>query len=738
MWRPREHVEKMVPVQREAGLELPVRFQVRSVIDASTEPTSRTVERICRALDVDPPGGGRRPPCPYPGMRPYTVNQATDFFGRDDDISDVLAHLRRRRIAAVVGPSGSGKSSLVHAGVAHRLRAEGLDDRPAVVEITRPGATPTQALRGALARLADAAGRQGTATPARVLVIDQLEEAFTADAADVTTFFDELATAHRDDTGLSLVLVLRADLTAAMNQGSLWELASASRVDVVPLRGDVLREAIRRPAVGCGVVVQAALVERLVAETEGQPGLLPFLQETLRGLWERMDWRLLSIEAYDRMNAAEPEMSGVVHAIRREGDAALAELAARHTDGTRAVRTILVRLVQFGEHAPDTRRQVELHELAEAVGDPELFTDAYDVLVTHRLLTQGARRASRPLADGESDEIAVVDLSHESIIIGWTRFRDWLSVDRSIEVRRRQWHARVIQYRDGGGSLLPGNDLRQAEAWLAEADQSGARVEDEIRGLHPCEPRGGRPAAAAAAAIARRRSSARDRPRRRIRLARPGIAPRAERAAERETDRRVATELQASAAAYEGDITLQALLVRAADVISPTPLSGLEMLASAELQPSIVRRIDAPGRAVGFEAVSVGDDVIVLGDGVGGLSVWRPHGARTASTDLGHGVLAIAREAGTPLVAVGGGNSTAVGDEFDGSQGWVDLVDVTDPSLPTTRITLPTSGPVSAVTFHGDDLIMGSWDGYVAIARVSNGTTPGPIMRLDVPARELR
>ena len=124
-------------------------------------------------------------------------------------------------------------------------------------------------------------------------------------------------------------------------------------------------------------------------------------------------------------------------------------------------------------------------------------------------------------------------------------------------------------------------------------------------------------------------------------------------------------------------------------MISATPLSALEMLATAELEPPIERKIEPTHRTVGFEAVSVADDYIVLGDGVGGLFVWRPGDTEPyASARLGHGVLAITRKQDSTIVAVGGGNATASGDDFIGSHGWVDLIDLADPSLEPSRISL--------------------------------------------------
>ena len=144
-----------------------------------------------------------------------------------------------------------------------------------------------------------------------------------------------------------------------------------------------------------------------------------------------------------------------MQAIRRESEAALAEITSRHPDGARVVRTILLRLVQFGEGAPNTRRQVEYQELAAAVADARMFEDVYQVLVSHRLLSPGSRRRSTDAstsgsmpapAGSEPTEVAVVDLSHEAIIDGWEQLKEWLVKGRSIEVRRRQWELRAEQH----------------------------------------------------------------------------------------------------------------------------------------------------------------------------------------------------------------------------------------------------------------------------------------------------
>ena len=197
-------------------------------------------------------------------------------------------------------------------------------------------------------------------------------------------------------------------------------------------------------------------------------------------------------------------------------------------------------------------------------------------------------------------------------------------------------------------------------------------------------------------------------------------------AAEQETNRRVATQLQTAASAYTGGLPLQALLVRAADVLDETPIGAVEMLATVERDPPIARRIDATERNVGFEAATLLDDGrVVIGDGEGGLAVWHPGDSEAAAaTNVGHGVLAIASRPGSSLIAVAGGNVTPSGRDFVGNAGWVDLVDASDPKLTPLRLPLATDQPISTALFDGRRLIVGSWDGTIGVFDLADPAHP--------------
>jgi WD40 repeat protein len=770
-----QRVNKMLPIRREDDLELPVRFSAREIIDASrAELWDAMISRVCAALGVTAPVPGRPPPCPYPGMRPFAEDQEDRFFGRDHEITELCSHLRRCRFATVIGRSGSGKSSLVRAGVMPRLRRQGFDGEPFAVELIRPGRQPLGALRAALARLhaAPASALRG----GKVLVVDQLEESFAPGVEDAERFFVELAGAVERDNRLHAIVTVRADFYPDLMSCPLWPVVAPSRVEVVPLRGECLREAIRCPAQVVGVVVEEALVERLAAETEGQPGLLAFLQETLRTLWETMSWRLLSLAAYTKMTGDDGR-SGVLQAIQREAEAAFEEVRVTRRDGERVVRSLLMRLVQFGEGGPDTRRQVALSELETAAPDPATFTAVYDTLVRHRLLTPGSRPsppevegaeqagpdvplepsgrpgapasgptgrqhraeghrqerhrgAGAPVDDASGEggpmaEIAVADLSHEAIMRGWPRFAGWIATYRSVELNRRRWLERATTWSRGDGSLLTGADLAGAETWLAEAAGTGARLEPVV------ERYVGASRARVRRAERRRRSLF-------VGVAAAGLvlaivfgllarsSRQAQHVAEQEAGQRVATELRTAAATYSAGLPLRTLLVRAADLIAPSRLSALEMLVGVEDRPPIERKIDATKRGVGFEAVATVGDRLVIGDGVGEVAVWPPGNDPAVTTNVGHGVLTMAAKERSTIVAVGGGDVTAVGDDFTGTGSSLALVDIAARPLEVRRVEPGTDQPVSAVLFDGDRLIVGAWDGTVRIIDTTGAGAPQP------------
>jgi WD40 repeat protein len=398
---------RLVPLLLEP-CELPLRLDFLVPVDC-TRPETRAVgvARLREHLDraVSPPEP-ERIPCPYPGMVAFGEAQAELFFGRAGEVDDLARRLRHQDLVMVIGPSGSGKTSLVFAGLLPRLSADDWE-----VRSLRPGADPMGALAGSLAT---------PPPPGRRLlsVVDQLEEVFAQAPADQRDrFLAELARL-RQAPDTTLLLTMRADFYPDLMGSDLWPLAEGERLELAPLRDEALAEAITGPAATVGVHVEPALVERLLRDAAGEPGVLPLLQETMTLLWERRSRRLLTLDAYRQLGTEG--RSGLATALATTADAAYAALSpARQA----IARRMLLRLVQLGEGRDDTRRQQPVAALRSAGDDPGELEATLRHLTRHRLLTLG----------GEQDpgqDTSRADLAHEALITAWPALRRWVDEDR--------------------------------------------------------------------------------------------------------------------------------------------------------------------------------------------------------------------------------------------------------------------------------------------------------------------
>jgi hypothetical protein len=421
--------DRLIPAVLEP-CELPLRVEFRVQLDLTDE--TRWEEQLGRLRDLlessDP--HLEELPCPYPGMQVFTQDQAQWFYGREDESEQLLRRLRQQSLVVVIGPSGAGKSSLAFAGVLPRMSEARRDGEQWVIRSLRPGAQPTQALAGALETEAGEptdgarAGQVGQAVAGLLdreragrllLVVDQLEEVFAQAArAEQTVFFDRLLLL-RDDARCVLLVTVRADFYAELMTCPLWPLGPGERFEVVPLAGAALARAVQLPAADVGVHLQSALVQRLVDDAAGEPGVLPFVQETLVLLWQQRQRRLLTEAAYDRLGGEG--RSALTAAIAEKADATVSALTPRQRE---IARRILLRLVQLGEGRQDTRRQEPIEALHSSADSPTEFETTLQHLTANRLLTLSGQESDQPR----------VDLAHEALITGWPQLHDWIRDNR--------------------------------------------------------------------------------------------------------------------------------------------------------------------------------------------------------------------------------------------------------------------------------------------------------------------
>ncbi|MFI0976183.1 DNA-binding protein [Streptomyces sp. NPDC021093] len=382
---------------------------------------------------------------PYRGLARFDVGDAKLFFGRDEVTDELVRTATNHRVFAVFGRSGSGKSSLLRAGLIPRLRSLEGPHRPAAVRILTPGEHP---LRTHDTVCVPAPGEQDT-----WLVVDQFEEVFTLcrDTGERAAFVARLLAAAEPESRLRVVLGVRADFYAhCLAHPGLATVVRESTVPVGPMGADALRSVIVKPAQAHGLIVERALTARLTEQAAGEPGSLPLLSHALLETWRRRRGRMLTLEAY--------EATGGIHAAIAQ---TAEDLYARLTpDQCRLVRRILLRLITPGDGTPDTRRPVPRAELD--LSDSDGVSRVLGHLAAARLITLDDDR---------------VDLAHESLISSWPRLRQWIEEDREWLRAHRQLTEAARAWADLGrdpGAVYRGVRLDRADELFAPPERTAA------------------------------------------------------------------------------------------------------------------------------------------------------------------------------------------------------------------------------------------------------------------------
>ena len=420
--------------------------------------------------------------CPYRGLLYFREEDAPFFFGRAAAITQLTSAVQQHSLVVMVGASGSGKSSVVRAGLIPELRKSG--DRVWEVATMVPTDRPVHALATALmpflepdmseidrvietnklaevllnrkASLRDFVDRvlaKQPGTDRLLLIADQWEELFTLckDDGARRCFIDNILQATAI-TRLSVVLTLRGDFfgRAITDYRPLSDRMQGAQVNLGPMQRDELRQAIEEPAKKVGLAFEAGLVDLILEQAGQEPGHLPLLEFVLRQIWEQRRGGELHHDAYRAMG----QLTG---AIAAKADSVYEPLSPQDQ---RLVQRIFIRLVRPGEGEADTRRRATSSELGTEMQHlVKALTDAR-LLVTSRVT---------------GSEEATLEVSHEALIRHWATLKSWVDADRQFMIWQQGLHATVKRWKESGqpaGLLLRELPLHDAEDWLIKQPDS--------------------------------------------------------------------------------------------------------------------------------------------------------------------------------------------------------------------------------------------------------------------------
>ncbi|WP_199316587.1 hypothetical protein [Chroococcidiopsis sp [FACHB-1243]] len=409
--------------------------------------------------------------CPYKGLQYFDCNDqdAQYFYGRTTLTDQLLEKVRQGNCLAVLGASGSGKSSVVRAGLLYQLklgrRLSGSDRTS--IHIFRPGDRPLQKLalefvdsqassveraiqlakaEELIVRGAEGLGHLVTADPNRVvLVVDQFEEVFTLcqDNNERQRFLECILGALQPlDKKFCLVISMRADFFGKCAEQEYAGLAATIQehlVTVTPMSESELEQAIIEPAKKVGLEVERELITEMIADVKDSPGSLPLLEYTLTELWQQRTVERLTLSAYTRLGR-------VKGTLQKRATEVYESLLPQEQQ---AAKGIFIELTQLGEGTEDTRRQVLKRNLVTAEQSEAFVEQIIQKLADAKLVVTSelVEKGSPP------KRVAVVDIAHEALIRHWSLLRGWIEENRDKLRQKRKIEAAAEEWRDRTLSL---------------------------------------------------------------------------------------------------------------------------------------------------------------------------------------------------------------------------------------------------------------------------------------------
>lgn len=468
------------PPQRDASLPEPIPDGLRNVLlkALSENPEDRfnSVTEFGVALFAAP-----APPVqpPFKGLQAYEPEDDGLFFGRSTVLAEIKQGLEKSNFWSIVGPSGSGKSSLARAGL-----IPSYIDRGWNWSILSPGEDPlfnlafsikgndseSQQLVDLMRSTPNAFAEHLVEEP-KFLVVDQLEQLVgpTISAQDQRAFCDNLLHALSvRESNLKIVVTLRTDFIDQFGSTSLAGLRkqiATHQTLLGAMSEDEIREVIEKPTYQNHLYFSDGFVEKVISDVVDQPGALPLLSQALLETWKVRKGRELTIQDYKNLG-------GVQRAIQQMADKAYNELPS--VTHQAIARRILLRLVQFNVGRQDTRRQQTEMELRTGQDASVVFEETLHLLSKERLIT---------ITTYESETFRRIDLAHEILITKWERLAQWIKDFREKEQYRRGLQSKLeewIRLGRGNSGLLDDMQEKEARHWIIQPASADVGISHDL------------------------------------------------------------------------------------------------------------------------------------------------------------------------------------------------------------------------------------------------------------------
>ncbi|PWQ94729.1 CHAT domain-containing protein [Leucothrix arctica] len=402
--------------------------------------------------------------CPFPGLRPFKDKDTGDnfdyrpyFFGRETKVKELTKRLDSLSVLMIKGDSGSGKSSIVYAGVLPAIDRQAKEEnQPLVITTLRPHNHELEQLNTFITQI--------NPEKNNILFVDQFEEIFTThlqyDAKKtkqaIKTYVNTLLEIPNKYPLCKVVLTMRVDFSGdCAPYENLRKIVQDQAELLPPMNQRELRTAIEQQADSVKLTLEQGLLQRILNDVDGQPGAMPLLQQSLRSLWNRRRGQHLRNQEYDK--------------IKKSGNA-IAEIAETHykqyknnSEAQRYLRNIYLRLTR-----PDNERQTQIgndkyRDTRQRISQQELYPQDANKILLRQLIQELSDGERRLIVTYEHD----VEIAHESLIHNWPRLDRWLN--------------------DSGINIIRQGLIEASRAWKEETDKNykksqlmhtGTRLED--------------------------------------------------------------------------------------------------------------------------------------------------------------------------------------------------------------------------------------------------------------------